>query len=63
MKRKWRTACKNFHPDWEFKLWNLTAMENFLQEQYPWFWPIFNSYPEQIHKGEPRLKSWALPRL
>jgi hypothetical protein len=52
VRAEWRQACKNMHPDWEFKLWNLTAMEALIQERFPWFLPTFQAYPAEIHKGD-----------
>ena len=54
VKREWRDSCLRHHPGWEFKLWNLTAMEQLLRERYPWFLPTFLAYPQPIHRGTPR---------
>ena len=51
VRAEWRQSCKDLHPDWDFRLWNLTAMEVFLREMYPWFLPTFLAYPADIHKG------------
>jgi len=51
VRAEWMQSCRNMHPDWEFKLWNLTAMEALIQDVYPWFLPTFQAYPADIHKG------------
>lgn len=52
VKAAWRQRCKQLHPEWEFRLWNMSALEELLTQRYPWFVPTFEAYPQLIHKGE-----------
>ena len=51
VKKEWRASCMAHNPEWEFRLWNLSAMTDLLAQQYPWFLPTFMAYPQLIHKG------------
>lgn len=51
VKRSWLESCKSLHPNWEFKVWNASAMESFTAEHYSWFLPTYKSYPRDIHRG------------
>ena len=50
---KWRStyqACVDQHSGWQHILWTHSAMEKFLEREYPWFLPTYHSYPYTIQK-------------
>ncbi|HID99909.1 MAG TPA: hypothetical protein EYP59_06430 [Thiotrichaceae bacterium] len=44
LQRTWLTH----HPDWEYRLWTDVDNRAFISQHYPWFLPIYDSYPENI---------------
>jgi mannosyltransferase OCH1-like enzyme len=44
MRQSWR----DFHPEWEIKLWDKEAAVAFLQQYYPESLPVFHSYKKEI---------------
>lgn len=43
---------KRDYPDWEYILWDNAKMENFVQEFYPQFWNIYQSFPYNIQRWD-----------
>ena len=41
---------KEFHPDWEYRLWNKTGIDEFLNIHFPDFIPYYKSYPYDIQR-------------
>jgi len=44
LQRTWQSH----HPDWTYYLWTDVDNREFLRRHYPWFLPIYDSYPEPI---------------
>jgi mannosyltransferase OCH1-like enzyme len=45
-------SWKTHHPDWEFKLWTDIDNREFIRQNYSWFLPIFDGYPENIMRAD-----------
>ena len=41
---------KEFHPDWEYRLWNKAGIDEFLNLHFSDFIPYYNSYPYDIQR-------------
>ena len=51
---KWDTtyqSCLAKHSDYEHKLWSHDDMDNFIEKEYAWFFPIYKNYPYQIQRA------------
>lgn len=44
-----QTVLKN-HPNWEHRFWNEAQCRKFMEENYPWFVPVYDSYPHKIQR-------------
>ena len=47
-----RDECARMHPDYEYRLWTDADSRQFIEEYYPWFLPIFDSYPYNIQRAD-----------
>ena len=55
MPEKWKKSpemWKKFHPDWEYKLWTDEDNRSFIQDKYPQFLKLFDSYPHGIQRAD-----------
>jgi len=43
-------ACKKRHSDYEYKLWTDDMMDDFVQLEYPDFYPTYKSYKYHIQR-------------
>jgi mannosyltransferase OCH1-like enzyme len=41
---------KEFHPDWEYRIWNKTMIDDFLNLYFPDFIPCYEAYPYNIQR-------------
>lgn len=41
-------STQEFHPDWQKYSWTDNDLGTFIKEEYDWFLPTFDSYPEPI---------------
>lgn len=51
--RRWMSAqheCKKLNPEYEYHLWDDSALESFIRREYSWFMPIYISYPYHIQR-------------
>lgn len=46
-----RETWKEYHPDWDYRLWNKTDADQFLKTHYPDFIPVYESYPHDIQRS------------
>ncbi|KAK9824133.1 hypothetical protein WJX72_008031 [[Myrmecia] bisecta] len=51
-RRSWRESCIVHHPYWQHRFWDLDTAEQFLEERYPWFLPIFRGYKRTVAKSD-----------
>ncbi|KAH9864446.1 hypothetical protein J1614_010380 [Plenodomus biglobosus] len=51
--------CRKFNPDYEIRMWNATSAREFLEADYAWFIPTYDSYKYPIQKID-ALKYFAL---
>lgn len=47
-----RDECARMHPDYEYRLWTDADSRQFIEDYYPWFLPIFDSYPYNIQRAD-----------
>ncbi|EEA21173.1 hypothetical protein TMatcc_001174 [Talaromyces marneffei ATCC 18224] len=45
-----RDSCINRNPGWEYKLWSSAESREFLQREYSWFLPIYDSYRHPVQR-------------
>ncbi len=45
-------SCIELHPDYEYILWSTKTSREFLQENYPWFVPTYDSYPYVVMRAD-----------
>ena len=45
-------SWKTHHPDWEYKLWTDIDNREFIRQNYGWFLPIYDGYPENIMRAD-----------
>jgi mannosyltransferase OCH1-like enzyme/UDP:flavonoid glycosyltransferase YjiC (YdhE family) len=43
---------KKHHPDWDYKLWTDIDNREFIRQNYGWFLPIYDGYPENIMRAD-----------
>jgi len=43
---------KNQHPEWNYEFWDNTRMVDFIQQNYPNYWEIFNSYQYNVQRWD-----------
>ena len=43
---------KEHHPSWEYMFWDNERMNSFVQEHYPQFWDIYNSFQYNIQRWD-----------
>ncbi len=43
-------TVKKHHPNWEYVLWDESKSRKFIEENYSWFLPVFDSYEYQIQR-------------
>ncbi|MBW4507958.1 MAG: glycosyltransferase [Scytonematopsis contorta HA4267-MV1] len=46
----YRQTILDLHPDWDYYFWDDKQCRNFLQENYPWFLEVYDSYPYLIQR-------------
>ncbi|XPS78147.1 hypothetical protein M3J09_010164 [Ascochyta lentis] len=51
--------CRKFNPSYEIRIWNETEAQSFIEEEYPWFLPTYNTYKHPIQRVD-ALKYFAL---
>lgn len=44
------STWKDFHPDWEYRLWTDDMNRAFIRDNYPEFLEKYNSYPREIQR-------------
>ena len=42
---RYRQTVLDLHPNWEYYFWDEQQCRSFLQENYPWFLEVYDSYP------------------
>ncbi len=47
-----RQACLQWHPNYEYKLWNDSSAEKLILEEYPWFLQTWKNYPYPIQRAD-----------
>ncbi|MDR2954542.1 MAG: hypothetical protein LBV43_05630 [Prevotella sp.] len=43
---------KNYHPTWEYILWDNQKMNDFILEYYPQYWEIYNSFHYNVQRWD-----------
>jgi hypothetical protein len=51
--------CRKFNPTYKIRIWNATAAHEFLETEYPWFVPTYDSYSHPIQRVD-ALKYFVL---
>ncbi|RUS95013.1 hypothetical protein DSM106972_091730 [Dulcicalothrix desertica PCC 7102] len=46
----YRQTVLALHPNWEYYFWDEQQCRSFLQENYPWFLEVYDSYPHLIQR-------------
>lgn len=52
-KPEWKQCQDTVHkifPDFRYKLWSDKDLDQLVKDFFPWFYPVFISYPEQIYR-------------
>lgn len=49
---KWVNSWKNYHQDWEYKLWTDKDNRKLIEDHYPWFLEIYDSFPFSIMRAD-----------
>ncbi len=44
----WYESWQRFHPGWQFRLWTDEDCRQLIVDEYPWFLPIYDAYPQHI---------------
>lgn len=44
--------CKDLHPDYKYILWTDKMAHDFMEKEYPWFLPTFDSYEYPIERAD-----------
>lgn len=47
---RYRQTVLNLHPDWKYYFWDEKQCRSFLQENYPWFLEVYDSYPHFMQR-------------
>ncbi|WFD36273.1 hypothetical protein MCUN1_003151 [Malassezia cuniculi] len=47
-----RNECAAMHPDYEYMLWTDESSRKLIETDYPWFLPVFDSYPYNIQRAD-----------
>lgn len=42
--------CQALNPEYSLRLWNTSAIEDFLRQEYPWVMGLYQSYPVNIQR-------------
>lgn len=50
---------REYHPDWEYKLWDSESERSLIEEDYPWFLPVYEGYGD---KHKPQIESGLMKR-
>ncbi len=45
-------SWKEHHPEWEYRFWNQSTIESFLESEYPEFIPIYRAYPYNVQRWD-----------
>jgi inositol phosphorylceramide mannosyltransferase catalytic subunit len=48
--RDYRSSVQENHPHWKHMFWDEKNSRIFLEENYPWFLPVYDSYPYWIQR-------------
>lgn len=48
----WRQSCQQVHRGWKYMFWDNARAETLIQKAYPWFLATFQSYRNNVQKGE-----------
>jgi mannosyltransferase OCH1-like enzyme len=51
-KKEWINSWREFHPDWEYRLWTDEDNRRFIEKEYPWFLDIYDHYPREIFRAD-----------
>jgi mannosyltransferase OCH1-like enzyme len=46
----WSKTFREMNPDFAYFLWDDFDNRNFIQNNYPWFLPIYDAYPREIYR-------------
>ncbi|UJR26144.1 hypothetical protein I4U23_007488 [Adineta vaga] len=47
-----RDSCLKWHPNYEYRFWNDSLAEVFIQKEYPWFFETWKSYSYPIQRAD-----------
>ncbi|MBO3458683.1 glycosyltransferase [Aetokthonos hydrillicola Thurmond2011] len=45
---RYRQTVLDLHPDWEYYFWDEQKCRKFLEDNYPWFLEVYDSYPSKF---------------
>lgn len=45
-------SVKQYHPDWEYRLWTDHDLDQHVKSNLPEFYPVFSSYPRPIFRAD-----------
>lgn len=47
-----RDECIKMHPDYQYILWTDESARELIESEYPWFLPVYDSYPYNIQRAD-----------
>jgi mannosyltransferase OCH1-like enzyme/UDP:flavonoid glycosyltransferase YjiC (YdhE family) len=50
--RVYQETWQTHHPDWTFYLWTDVDNREFIRQNYAWFLPVYDNYPEPIMRAD-----------
>jgi len=49
---RWSESFKRMNQDFEYFLWDDFDNRNFIEKYYPWFLPVYDTYPREIYRAD-----------
>lgn len=48
--RRYHQTVLKHHPNWEHRFWDEAQCHKFMEQNYSWFLPVYDSYPHKIQR-------------
>jgi UDP:flavonoid glycosyltransferase YjiC (YdhE family) len=48
--RTWYDSWRNYHPEWQFRLWTDDDCRDLVADHYAWFLPVYDAYTDPIKR-------------
>ena len=49
---EWISSWKDLHPEWEYRLWQLSDIHNLIKTNYSWFLKTYEKYETSLEKND-----------